>query len=193
MARLIEIGTGEGPVNEGERRVLATLIEQLPDAYSIIPNVEIADPGGQRWEYDAIVVAPHAVYAIETKEWTGRIRGDEQEWLVNGRSRKAPMLAAGRKAKILKNRMVYRAQVLARVWAEAAVVLATDPEHLDLTAEAARRVFALTDIVGFITDPSQVGQRPDAIIDLQTMVVKSLTPELRARTGPLVFGPYEVV
>jgi len=96
MAELLEIPGGEGPVNEGERRVIATLLAGLPSSYLVAPNVEILEPGGQRFEYDAIVVAPHAVYVVETKDWWGHIRGDDREWLVNGYSRKAPLLVTER-------------------------------------------------------------------------------------------------
>ncbi|HZV07825.1 MAG TPA: nuclease-related domain-containing protein, partial [Gemmataceae bacterium] len=68
MAELLEPPGGAGPVNEGERRLVAALLEHLPSNYLIAPNVEIADPGRQRYEFDAIVVAPHAVYVIEIKD-----------------------------------------------------------------------------------------------------------------------------
>ena len=41
MAHLIAL-PGSEPVNEGERRVVAALVTELPDSYSVIPNVEIA-------------------------------------------------------------------------------------------------------------------------------------------------------
>src|SRR5207248_4554236 len=136
MAELIEIPGNGGPVNEGERRVIAALLEHLPANYFVVPNVEITDPGGQRYEYDAIVVAPHAVYVIEVKDWSGRIEGDDREWLVNGHTRKAPLPLTERKAKVLKSKLVDRAPALARVRVEAAVVLAANPS-LSLTPEGA--------------------------------------------------------
>jgi len=193
MAELLEIPGGEGPVNEGERRVIATLLAGLPSSYLVAPNVEILEPGGQRFEYDAIVVAPHAVYVVETKDWWGHIRGDDREWLVNGYSRKAPLLVTERKARVLKSRLVERATVLGRVWVDAAVVLAATPASLDLTPEGRRRVFGLDEIVPFLADPAAVRQRPGAIADLRGNIVRALGAGLRPRSGPLVFGHYEVI
>ncbi len=193
MAKLIEIPGGDGPVNEGERRVIAALIEELPANYLVAPNIEIAEQGGQRFEYDAIVIAPHAVYVVETKDWNGTIRGDDREWLVNGFSRKAPSLAAERKAKVLKSKLVAEMQALARVWVESVVVLASIPTSLNLTPEAARRVFTLPDLPAFLTDPAAIRQRPGNIADLVTHITRALSLQLRPRTGPLIFGMYEVI
>ena len=33
-------------------------------------------------EYDFVVLAPHAVYVLEAKEWYGRLTGDDTEWLT---------------------------------------------------------------------------------------------------------------
>src|SRR5438093_13459659 len=105
MARLVELRGNDGPINEGERRVVAARLQGLPDGYWIDPNVEIAEPGGQRFEYDAIVITPHAVFVVEIKDWHGHIVGDEREWLVNGVSRRAPLPATERKAKVLKSKL----------------------------------------------------------------------------------------
>ena len=73
MARLIEPRGGEGPANESERRVVEQLRRELPESYVLVPNLEVAEPrGGQLSEYDLVVVAPHAVYAVEVKDLAGR-------------------------------------------------------------------------------------------------------------------------
>src|SRR6202140_958356 len=127
MGKLITLANDDGPVNEGERRVIATLLKQLPNDYWVIPNVEILDRDGQTFEYDDIVVAPHAVYVLETKDWNGEIRIYGREWLVNGQTRKSPLSTTERKAKILKSKLVGVTPALARVWVEAAVVFASQP------------------------------------------------------------------
>jgi len=130
---------------------------------------------------------------LRRKTGGGQIRGDDHEWLVNGYSRKAPLPLAQRKARILKSKLVERAAVLARVWVDAAVILATTPALLNLTPEGMRRVFSLDEIVPFLTDPAAVRQRPAAIADLRGHVVRALDVGLRPRSGPLVFGQYEVI
>ena len=84
MARLILPRHGSPPQNEGEQRVVRLLLDGLlpkgthngwdgfgtnGTEYVIIPNVEIPDSANRFLEIDAIVVAPHAVYVIETKDW----------------------------------------------------------------------------------------------------------------------------
>jgi hypothetical protein len=82
MAKLIQL-PGGGPVNDGERLVVAALVRELPDRYAVVPNIDVAAGNGQRLEYDVIVAAPHAVYVVETKAWLGEIVGDDRVWLVS--------------------------------------------------------------------------------------------------------------
>lgn len=193
MAKLIQSPGSSGPVNEGERRVVEVLTKGLADDYWVIPNVEIGEPQGQQWEYDVILVAPHAVYVIETKDWHGQIIGDQREWLVNGSTRKAPTIATERKAKVLKSKLVEHAQVLARVRVEGLVAIASTPEKLQLSPGIEHRVIPLGKLLNFVSDAARIGQRPLAIEDVQHLVIRALDVRTRPRSGPVVFGPYEVI
>lgn len=193
MARLVQVAGNGGPVNEGEPSVIETLVRWLPQSHWVIPNVEIAEPRGQYWEYDVIVVAPHALFVIETKDWRGRIEGDDREWLVNGAARKAPILATNQKARVLKSKLTDHAQALARVWVEPVVVLTSKPAALRLTPEARQRVFLPNEAVAFIQDPGAIDQRPDAIGDLQDLIVHALGIRTRPRKDRIQFRDYEVI
>lgn len=193
MARLTEPASESGPVNEGERKVIEALVRHLPDGYWIVPNLEIAEPRGQYWEYDVIVVAPHAVYVVETKDWRGRIAGDDREWLVNGHSRKAPIRPTNQKARVLKSKLVDHAPALSNVWVEGVVILATKPAALDLSDEARQRVFLPNEAITFLQDAGAIGRRPDAIGDLQDLVVRALDARTRPRATQLRFLDYEVI
>lgn len=143
MAELREL-PGGGPVNEGERRVVAQLASQLPAGYFLLPNIEFHDShSGQTYEYDCICVAPHAVYAIEVKDWRGDIEGDLHEWTVNGESRLAPNKSIERKAKVLKGRLTSAMPALSPVRVESVVILASPPASLKLSDEAKLRVLSL--------------------------------------------------
>ena len=87
MAKLVPLPGGR-PVDEGEALVVNHLRDTIPDTYTLIPNAEIAEPGRPPFEYDLIVVAPHAVYVVEVKRWRGGIRGDDHTWFVGGRHRR---------------------------------------------------------------------------------------------------------
>jgi serine/threonine protein kinase len=193
MARLIEPEGGEGPVNEGERRVVRAFAERLPDDYIVIPNFEISEPGGQRFEYDIAVVAPHGVYVVEVKDWRGRIVGDTAAWMVNGRYRKSPISLTERKAKVLKSKLVDVRQALARVRVEAVVVLASSRVSVDLTDDAAGRVFGVEQTLAFVTDPALIRQEPASIGALQSAIVQAILTRGRSRDRVLVFGDYQII
>ncbi len=76
------------PVNDGEREVLRRLRDGLRDDWFVLGNFEF--PSGARWyECDALAIAPGGwAYLIETKQWVGRIQGNDREWRL-------PPLAGG--------------------------------------------------------------------------------------------------
>lgn len=193
MGRLITLTGGDGPVNEGERRTVLALMERLPDNYTIVPNAELTEQGSQSFEYDVIVVAPHAVYVIEVKDWHGDIIGDRHEWLLNGKTRKSPLVLTNRKARVLKSYLAQAIPALARVWVEALVCLTATPTTLNLSPEVASRTFLLDDLIPFVMHPEGVHKYPQAIADLQNTIVQTLGARLHKRSGPLRFGQYEVI
>ncbi len=192
MAQLIQLGGV--PVNEGERRVIALLAEKLPANYVLVPNLECADAQtGQVYEYDAVCVAPHAVYALEIKDWNGTIEGDAWEWLVNGQSRAAPTRAIEHKAKVLKSRLASASPALSGVWVEGAVLLASDPASLKLSPEVAARTMRAARAVHWLQDAAAIHRSVTGIAALQNLIVQTLSGSFSARRGPRRFGSYEVI
>lgn len=98
----------DGPVNAGEKRLLDYLSVKLPNNYFIIPNCNIAITGPncimKYWEYDCIVVTPHALYHIENKDWAGNLEGDDYAWFRNGQEVVNPHKTAGLKSRILASK-----------------------------------------------------------------------------------------
>ncbi|MFO7561499.1 MAG: protein kinase [Enhygromyxa sp.] len=84
MAQLIDLGGG--PVNRSEREIIELLIRDLPGGWSIAPNANLPDPRtGHPYEYDVIVIGPHAIYVVEIKGWRGQIRQlNRHEWQLSG-------------------------------------------------------------------------------------------------------------
>lgn len=191
---MIEPEGGEGPANESERRVVEQLRVELPDDYVLVPNLELAEPrGGQLSEYDLVVVAPHAVYAIEIKDLAGEIRGDEREWLVDGRSRRSPLAVTERKSRILKSRLVDRSPVLKRVRVEAVVVLARRPAFLELDDLIAARVVTTNRAAALLMNPRalSLADQPHGLSD-EILSALNIIGTGR-RHGPAVIGDYEVL
>lgn len=96
----------ESVVNDGEKRLLAFLKENLPDSFTLIPNIELASKNPrngqvQFYEYDIIVVAPHAVYNIENKDYSGRLEGDDNFWYLNDKRQPNPLKLGRLKTAIL--------------------------------------------------------------------------------------------
>ena len=193
MAQLIEPPGGEGPVDEWERRVVAKLVRELPDNYIVIPNLLVTSAGGQRLEYDVVVIAPHAVYVVEVKGWRGPISGDRWEWLLDGRRRRNPMLLTERKAKALKSELVGHAQALGRVRVEAVVTLANEQATVDLTDEGRRMVAPLAELVVLLTDAGRVRQARGTIAGLIPVVRDAILRRTSGRVRVLRIRDYEVL
>ena len=110
MATIIKPPYFESVVNAGEQKLIDFLEVNLPNDYFLIPNVEIAstNPKNNRtqyWEYDLIVVAPHAVYNIENKDWKGRIEGDDNYWYLNDRQMTNPLKTGRQKTAVLASKL----------------------------------------------------------------------------------------
>ena len=103
MAKLVELG--RGPVNASEREIVARLVRDLPGrAYTVIPNATLPDPRtGHGYEYDVIVVTPHAVYAVEVKGWDGEVRAlSRADWqLDSGTVVQNPLPLIDNKSRVL--------------------------------------------------------------------------------------------
>ena len=113
--------------NEGEKRLIKFLEVNLPDDYYIVPNGEYASTSPQGmmrfWEYDCLVVAPHALYHLENKDWGGNLQGDDFAWFINGAERKNPHKTAALKSKILAAKLVQKNTDWNRVFVSTAVTL----------------------------------------------------------------------
>jgi hypothetical protein len=62
---------------EGEQHVAHLLASALDDDYYLLNDVYFRDVGG---DIDHIVLGPNGIFVIETKNWSGRITCDGDEW-----------------------------------------------------------------------------------------------------------------
>lgn len=93
----------------GEHRVADALARELPDEYAVINDAEIS-MGRQRAQFDHIVVGPNGIFAVETKNWRGRVTGRAASPFLRihgeqGRVRTArnPLPQCRRQARVLKS------------------------------------------------------------------------------------------
>jgi len=139
MAQVIPIGQ---PANDSEREVIGFLRDGLPSGYRIVHNFELRAQGGQWFEIDLAVVAPHAVYLVDVKSTCGEIHVAGGKWHPEGRAPFASPLAKLRQHTrqlhgLLASAASPQTQGLRHVWCEALVILSNpgavlrDPEGRD--------------------------------------------------------------
>lgn len=193
MAKVIQL-PGARPADAGEALVLKHLETALPGTYTLIPNVEIIQQGHPAFEYDLIVIAPHAVYVVEVKRWQGGIQGDDYGWIVAGQHRRQnPWPTANNKARVLKSQIERRQPHCGQVWVEAVVAIADDQGALDLRGACSERVFRYTDLPAFLTDPAVLAEKSSDLRPLRGYLEKAIQEAGHGRpTAVLRFGDYEV-
>ncbi|MDZ7790363.1 MAG: NERD domain-containing protein kinase family protein [Xanthomonadales bacterium] len=97
---------GGPPRNESERWAIdyaraGTARRLLGDS-----NIDITDQQGQRLEVDALVIGRWAIYLVEIKGYTGRVRAGERVWdLGGGHSEETPLVSLGYKSRVLASRI----------------------------------------------------------------------------------------
>ncbi|HMR89557.1 MAG TPA: NERD domain-containing protein kinase family protein, partial [Saprospiraceae bacterium] len=174
MARIIKPPYFESVVNDGEKRLLQFLQVNLPDTYILIPNIELAATNTrnnrtQYWEYDLVVVAPHAIFNIENKDWKGRIEGDNNYWYINDKERPNPLKTCRLKSSILAATLKENEYLWGRAWVQSMVTLSYQnimPPYL--MQEAGKITFQLDDkLIRFLSDATIIEKRADDIADIQ--------------------------
>lgn len=179
----------DGPVNAGESRLLNYLVTMLPNNYYIIPNLNIAITGENRvmkyWEYDCIVVAPHAVYHIENKDWGGNLEGDDWAWFRSGQEVVNPHKTAGLKSRILASKI----KNAHPDWRFGQIITSVSLSHpqqskfgLDPGCECYKQTFTLNqELINFLSNPILVNRQPGDIAPLQEKLTEFLTGESAER------------
>lgn len=189
MARLIHSPTGSGPVNAFEALVVSTFLNSLPAGYLVVPNFSVKEPRGDTFEYDVVVLAPHAIYVVEAKEWYGRISGDDGEWMLNQTPRKCPLWLADHKCKVLKSKL---GAVATRVWFSP-VFVCPDQTQLFLRGNWAEHAAVLKRSVGLLQNKALL-KHPSDVAPLHEGIVRQLQGAWAARqqqAGRRIAG-YEV-
>lgn len=190
MARVVNTPTGGGPMGPFEPKVLETLRSGLPNTYAIAPNFQLKEQGRSAFEYDFVVLAPHALFVIEAKEWYGRLTGDDTEWLINQTPRKCPMWLVDLKCKALKTML---GAVGNQLWIEPLLVF-PDGTQNNIGGNWYRNALSVTGLVQFLLDETRIGRRSDAA-RYHAQIEKTLQGAwgIRQRGARRRIGSYEIV
>lgn len=152
------------PVNNGERRVFKYLKDNLPDGYTLFTNLNI-NQGGQDFDFDAIVLGKHAIYAIEVKNIGGLIRGDRSNWRVLQKDGSVytlprnPLTQVSYQAKILQGKLKEWNPNLSKLYVQDCVCLAGEQQpRLEIDDDELRlkRVLWYRGIEKFLTSPDEL-------------------------------------
>src|SRR5207244_9160005 len=65
---------------KGESKVTQTL-KALPDDYVVLNDLVLP---GNKGNVDHLLIGPNGVFAIETKNYSGFVKCEEEQWFVNG-------------------------------------------------------------------------------------------------------------
>lgn len=179
-----------GPVNAGEERLFKFLENRLPADYYIVPNAEVAyqspQGGVQYLEFDCLVVAPHAVYNVENKDWAGFLEGNDHAWFINNTERANPHKTVAFKTRILASRLKSEKPAWGAAWIAGAVTLSHPKQSkigLDRNDPSFQTTFLLNDeLIAYLTNPSIVRKQADAIRHVYTEIVEFLTGQNNYRT-----------
>jgi serine/threonine protein kinase len=190
MAQLIHSPTGSGPQGDFEQRLVETLLRALPAQFKILPNFSIKQAGHPALEYDIVVLAPHAVYVVEAKEWYGRISGDDTEWLINSTPKKCPMWLVDLKAKVLKTRV---GPVGAEAWYEPLLIAPDDRVEILVGGNWSENVLTVRGAIRHLQDPTRL-RRSSNIMGLHNSIVQRLQGgwAARRRDQPRRVAGYEI-
>src|SRR3954471_21484040 len=190
MARVIESPSGSfvGPF---EPRVFEQLRTELPNDYTIIPNFQLKQRGFDAFEYDLVVLSPHAIYVVEYKEWYGRLSGDDQEWLLNQTPKKCPLWLVNTKCKVLKSELkAFGSHIYV-----APLLIVPDSTQIQVAGNWATHVVHLGKASAWLRDSKKLGGKAADIKRNYPYIEKALLGRiaLRRREARRFVGGYEIV
>jgi serine/threonine protein kinase len=173
-----------------EPKVLEALRSNLPDTYLVAPNFQLKQQAHSALEYDFVVVAPHALFVVEAKEWYGRLTGDDTEWLINQTPRKCPMWLVDLKCKVLKTML---GAVGNQLWVEPLLVF-PDGTSNSLGGTWAKNAQSVAGLIQFLLDEKRIARRSD-VLRYETQIVRALQGAwgARQRSKRRRIGSYEIV
>ena len=121
---------------QGEKQVAKFLSSRLSDDYFLINDLYLHDGGG---DIDHIVLAPSGVFVLETKNWSGNITCNGDDWQRAGKRnfKGSPSRQVKRNAAKIK-RIIDSSQAFRSldVWVEGIVVFTNDHAALHLSNPA---------------------------------------------------------
>lgn len=140
------------PAHRQEIDALKFLIRGLPESHMLYANSWLAERDGALYELDAVVVAPHAVFIVEIKGYTGAIRGTDHDWYTPSPMR-SPLRNNRLTAQMLKSSLERENAALRGLWVEGYVFLSHTDDVAISGIGSEQRVHTRESILRALTDP----------------------------------------
>ncbi len=191
-ARHVAIGH---PVHAAEARGIRALVQALPDAWVVYSNLDLPSGGrgGQTYEHDAVVIAPHAVFTVELKSWGGSISGNRDRWTLNdGTIVQSPLPLVLAKARALKSRLQARRRDLSQVWVQGLVFVTAADASVRISADFQDLVATVRDIGQALTDPGWLGA-PTPLTPGQRRAVEGYLADGTPQRPPTRLNDFELL
>ena len=187
MAQVVEV-PGSGPVNAGERKVLDHFGAVLGPEVRIFANVQLLVGNQGLIECDQIIIAPDRMWVIEVKDLYGDVRFLRGEHIVDGDRRSDPVDATRRKAQQIKSRLK-KLGLADDVFVELLVVLAKQPQKLEITPDYAPFVLSMENAAAVLDRPTEHGYPYRSIpAERRAAIEKALDLRPRKRDTKPRFG-----
>jgi len=140
-----------GSIHDNERKPVQFLIDNLPKDYYVVSNGTFRNGTN---EIDAVVIAPHAIYSIELKNYNGKITGDQNHWYISGREEKSPIGIARWKAQSLASDLRLYNHELGRIFVQPLVFLTGNSDFSAVNDNAIHRVVNHKTVIDYIVNPN---------------------------------------
>ncbi len=177
MAKYIPIGD---PINAWESEAMRLLRDRLPDHFLVLGNFELQLPQrANTFEYDAVVVGEHGLYAVEIKGWSGTVEGDQRRWYLDWGKVQNPFILTERKAKAMRSFIRLAVPELPRdIFCQAVVMLpaGADVRVEDVRAERILQPHTFYDF--FVNEERILAIGPGALLNerLRRKIEEALVP-----------------
>jgi hypothetical protein len=191
VAEIVQV-PGSGPVNAGEQKVLEAFAARLRPSVRIYPNVLMRVKGHRFSEFDQILLTDDRIWVIEVKDLFGQVVFHRGAHFVDGKNRSDPVASALLKAKYVKDRLQQAGQAHG-IYVDHRVVLAKQPQFLDVEEEYDGFVLSIDEAVSVIEHPEHHGiQRRDISVQRFPAIEAALALAPRRVDLRPRFGDYEV-
>ncbi|MBK9263272.1 MAG: protein kinase [Polyangiaceae bacterium] len=189
-AKLVQIGK---PKHRDEARGIQLVASTLPNDYVVYANVDLASGrrAGHTFEHDALVLAPHAVFAVELKSWGGRISGNRDRWtLEDGTPVPSPIPLIAEKARVLKGVLTARSRALNDVWVQGLVLVTGVDAQPFISPDYEHFVATPKTIAKCLTDPTVWGLSARKLDEAQKSTILRVFADGRPVEAPTHIGQH---